>query len=96
MLLSDTSVKRPVFAAVISMLLVAFGLLSADRLSVREFPDIDPPIVSVETIYRGAAAGTVETRVTEIIEDQIAGIEGIRWISSSSNDGRSQVTLEFN
>ena len=95
MVLSDLSVKRPVFATVISLLLIAFGVLSIERLTVREFPDIDPPIVSVSTIYRGASASTVETQVTEVIEDQISGIQGIRWIESESEDGRSRIVIEF-
>lgn len=95
MILSDISVKRPVLAAVLSLLLVAFGLVSFDRLALREYPDIDPPRVSVETIYPGAAANVVETRITELIEDRIAGIEGIRYIDSKSEDGRSAINIEF-
>ena len=95
MLLSDISVKRPVFASVLSLLLVAFGLLSFDRLSLREYPDIDPPIVSIDTTYPGASAHVIDTRITELIEDRIAGVEGIRTIESSSRDGRSRVTVEF-
>ncbi|NBC23695.1 MAG: MMPL family transporter [Gammaproteobacteria bacterium] len=95
MIISDTSVRRPVFAAVISLLLIAFGLISFDRLPLREYPDIDPPIVGIETIYRGAAASVVETRITEVIEERIAGVEGIEFIESSSQDGRSDITVEF-
>ena len=95
MMLSDLSVRRPVFAAVLSLLLIAFGLLSFDRLPLREYPDINPPIVSVETRYPGASAQVVETKITQLVEDAIAGIEGIRTISSASRDGRSQVTVEF-
>jgi len=96
MLLSDLSVKRPVFATVIGLLLVVFGLVAFTRLPLREYPDIDPPIVSIETSYTGAAANIVETRITELIEDSIAGVEGINTIESSSVDGRSQITVEFN
>jgi len=96
MFLSDLAVKRPVFAAVISFLLIAFGLVAFDRLPLREYPDIDPPIVSIETIYRGAAAAVVESRITQLIEDRISGVEGVRTISSTSEDGRSNITLEFN
>ena len=96
MVLSDVSVKRPVFASVISLLLLAFGFVAFDRLPLREYPDIDPPIVSIETIYPGAAASVVETRITEIIEDRIAGIEAIRSIESRSEDGRSLIDIEFN
>ena len=95
MLLSDTAVKRPVFAVVISMLLVAFGLVSFERLALREYPDIDPPIVSIRTNYIGASAAVVESRVTQQIEDRIAGIEGIKTITSSSVDGMSSISIEF-
>jgi multidrug efflux pump len=95
MILSDLSVKRPVFAAVMSLLLIAFGLVSFDRLALREYPDIDPPLVTVSTTYPGAAASVVENRITELIEDRISGVEGIRFISSVSEDGRSRITIEF-
>jgi multidrug efflux pump len=96
MILSDISVKRPVFAAVMSLLLIAFGLVAFDRLPLREYPDIDPPLVTVTTSYPGAAANVVENRITELIEDRISGVEGIRYISSLSEDGRSRITIEFN
>jgi multidrug efflux pump len=95
MIITDVSVRRPVFAGVISMLLIAFGLISFDRLPLREYPDIDPPVVSIDTTYRGAAATVVETRITQLIEDRIAGVEGIEFIESSSQDGRSTITVEF-
>ncbi len=95
MIISDISVKRPVFAMVVSLLLIAFGLVSFERLSLREYPDIDPPIVTVEVDYPGAPANIVETRITQLIEDRISGIEGIEYIESSSEDGRSRVTIEF-
>ncbi|MBW2941245.1 efflux RND transporter permease subunit [Zhongshania aquimaris] len=95
MLLSDTAIKRPVFATVISLLLVAFGLLAFERLPLREYPDIDPPIVSIRTVYVGASAEVVESRVTQIIEERIAGIEGIKTIDSSSRDGFSSINIEF-
>lgn len=95
MILSDVSVKRPVFASVMSLLLIAFGLVAFDRLPLREYPDIDPPVVSVETVYPGAAANVVESRITQVIEDRIAGVEGIQFIESSSEDGRSAITIEF-
>jgi multidrug efflux pump len=96
MILSDVSVRRPVFAAVLSMLLVVLGLISFDRLSLRELPRIDPPIASIETSYRGATAAIVESRITQPLEDAIAGIEGIATIQSNSQNGRSQITIEFN
>lgn len=95
MLLSDISITRPVFASVISLLLLAFGLVSFERLPLREYPDIDPPVVSIDTIYHGAAANVVETRITELIEERVAGLEGIEFIESSSEDGRSTITVEF-
>lgn len=95
MVLSDISVKRPVFASVISLILVIFGVIAFDRLSLREYPDIDAPIVSIDTRYAGASASIVETRITQIIEDRIAGVEGIRFINSSSTDGRSRISIEF-
>ncbi|UCX04884.1 efflux RND transporter permease subunit [Shewanella glacialimarina] len=95
MILTDLSVKRPVFASVISILLIVLGLVSFDKLPLREYPNIDPPIVSVETSYRGASSSVVESRITQLIEDRISGVEGIRHINSSSSDGRSSVTIEF-
>lgn len=95
MFLSDVSIRRPVLATVFSLLLVVFGVVSFERLPVRAYPDIDPPVVSVETRYPGAAAAVVETRVTQIVEDAISGIEGIRAIDSESRDGIAEVTVEF-
>ncbi len=95
MFLSDISIRRPVLATVFSLLLLVFGVISFERLPVREYPDIDPPIVSVESRYPGAAAAVVETRVTQTVEDAISGIEGIRSIDSASRDGISEVTVEF-
>ncbi len=95
MMLSDLSVTRPVLAAVLSLLLIAFGLVAFDRLPLREYPDIDPPVVSVETRYPGASANVVETRITQLIEDRISGVEGIRTVESVSEDGRSAITIEF-
>lgn len=95
MFLSDFSVTRPVFAAVLGILLVVFGIVSFTQLPLRQYPDIDPPVVTIETAYPGAAAATVESRITEIIEDRISGIEGIDFIQSSSEDGESNVTIQF-
>ena len=95
MFLSDISIRRPVLATVFSLLLVVFGIICFERLPVREYPDIDPPVVSVEVRYPGAAAAIVETRVTQIVEDAISGIEGIRTIDSESRDGIAAVTVEF-
>lgn len=96
MWLSDTSVKRPVFATVISLILVAFGLLSYNALPLREYPDISPPIVSIGTAYVGASAEVIESRVTQLLEDQVSGIEGIKSIRSTSRDEFSSINIEFN
>ena len=96
MLLSDVSVKRPVFAAVISLLLVSFGLLSFMEIPLRQYPDVSSPIVSINTNYAGASADVIESKITEVIEDRISGIEGIKTIQSTSQQGRSSITIEFN
>lgn len=96
MWLSDNSVRRPVLAAVVSLLIIVFGIISFMNLPLREYPDIDPPIVSITTDYKGASASVVETRITEVVEDRIAGIEGIKAITSKSEDGRSRISVEFN
>ena len=95
MVLSDISVKRPVFATVLSLLLLAFGILSYRQLPLREYPDISAPVVTVQTRYAGASADIIETKVTELVEDQISGIEGIRTVESSSREGMSNVVIEF-
>lgn len=95
MMLSEISIKRPVFASVISILLIAFGLVAFDRLTLREYPNIDPPVVSIRTNYPGAAAQIVETRITKVIEDRISGVEGIRYIESSSENGISNIIVQF-
>lgn len=95
MLLSDISIKRPVLATVMNLLLVVLGVMAYGTLSVRELPDIDPPIVSVEVVYTGASAAVVETRVTQILEDAVSGIEGIESVDSRSRNGASNVTIEF-
>ncbi|MCC7272871.1 MAG: efflux RND transporter permease subunit, partial [Alphaproteobacteria bacterium] len=95
MVLSDVSIKRPVFATVLSLLLLVLGLAAFLRLPVREYPDIDPPIVSISTVYTGASAEVVENQVTEPLESAVAGIEAIKTISSVSRDERSEITIEF-
>lgn len=95
MVLSDVSIKRPVLATVLSLVLVIFGLFGYRSLTVREYPDIDPPILSISTDYEGASAQIIETQVTQIMEDAVAGIAGIKSISSSSSEGSSRVTIEF-
>ncbi len=95
MMLSDLSVRRPVFAAVAAIVLCVIGLAAFFFLPVRELPDVDPPVVSVSTSYAGASAEVIESRITEPIEQQIAGIQGVERINSSSRDGRSNVNIEF-
>ncbi|MFW5823411.1 MAG: efflux RND transporter permease subunit [Marinobacter sp.] len=96
MLLSDVSIKRPVFATVLSLLIVVFGVAALLDLPVREYPDIDPPVVSISTNYTGAAAEVVDTQITQVIEGAISGIEGIRSIESSTEQGGSRTSIEFN
>ncbi|HJP03919.1 MAG: efflux RND transporter permease subunit [Gammaproteobacteria bacterium] len=95
MWLSDVSVKRPVFATVIAMLLVAFGALAFNDLAVREYPDISAPVISVTVGYPGASAEVVESRITQILEREVSGIEGAKSITSSSLDGQSSISVEF-
>jgi multidrug efflux pump len=93
--LSDISVKRPVFAAVVSILIAVIGFVGFMGLPVREYPDVDPPIVSVQTTYTGAAASVVENRITQVLEQRLAGVEGLQTITSRSRDGQSDITVEF-
>jgi multidrug efflux pump len=94
-ILSDVSVRRPVFAAVLSLLLLILGAAALRGLPVRQYPDIDPPVVSIRTVYRGASAEVVETKITQVIEDRIAGIEGIEKLTSASQDEISTIRVEF-
>jgi len=95
MKIATISVQRPVFATVVSLLLVILGLLALTRLPVRELPEVEAPIVSIETTYLGASADVVETKITQVIEDRVSGLEGITKITSQSVDGRSSINLEF-
>ncbi|WEJ62753.1 efflux RND transporter permease subunit [Thiomicrorhabdus lithotrophica] len=95
MWLSDTSVKRPILATVASLLLLAFGLMAFDRMSLREYPNVDAPIVTIDTKYLGASAKVVENRITKLIENRISGVSGIQYIESTSSDGRSNIKVEF-
>src|SRR5229473_2898238 len=96
MKLSETSIQRPVLASMISAALVLFGVIGYTRLSVRELPDIDPPIISVSTSLPGAHAQVVETAVTDVLEEELSTIQGLRTLSSSSSEENSQIILEFN
>ena len=93
--LSDLSIRRPVFATVMSLLLITLGVMAFSRLTLRELPAIDPPIVSVDVTYPGASAAVVETRITQVLEDALAGIEGIETIESRSVNGRASISIEF-
>jgi len=95
MVLSDISIKRPVLATVMNLLIVLVGLIAYDRLSVREYPNIDVPVVTVETRYPGATAQIIESQVTTVLEDSLSGIEGIDFISSISRAELSQITVTF-
>ncbi|MBP7649061.1 MAG: efflux RND transporter permease subunit [Phenylobacterium sp.] len=94
-MLSDISVRRPVLAAVAAIILCVVGAACFASLSVRELPSVDPPVVSVSTTYRGASAEVVEERITELIERQVAGIQGIERVNSSSRDGSSRISVSF-
>jgi len=96
MKLSDTAIRRPVLATMISVALVLFGVLGFRELSVREFPDVDPPIVSVSTTLRGANPRVIETAVTDVMEEELATLEGLKTMTSTSQEQSSSITLEFN
>ena len=95
MSISSLSIRRPVLATVMTIVIVLFGAIGLTFLGVREFPNIDRPIVTVRTTYTGANADVIETQITEPLEQAINGIAGIRSISSSSRDGSSRITVEF-
>ncbi len=95
MVISDICIRRPVFASVLSLLIVLVGLISYNRLSVREYPNIDPPVVTVQTTYKGASAELMETQVTQVLEESLAGIEGIDVMTSNNRSELSQITISF-
>ena len=96
MKLSEVSIERPVLATVMSLAILLFGALSFTFLPVREYPDIDSPVVSVTTFYRGANPQVVETEVTDVLEEQLSTIEGVKLLTSSSQEQVSTITIEFN
>ena len=96
MSLSSVSIKRPVLATVMSVVIVVFGIIGYKFLGVRDFPSVDPPIITVSTSYSGANADVIESQITEPLEKNINGVPGIRNISSTSSVGQSQITIEFN
>jgi HAE1 family hydrophobic/amphiphilic exporter-1/multidrug efflux pump len=93
--ISELSLRRPVFATVINILIILFGVVGFTFLSVREYPAIDPPIVNVSTSYAGANSDIIESQITEPLEKAVNGIPGIKSISSSSSAGSSNITVEF-
>ena len=95
MILSDISIRRPVLATVVSLVIILIGIVSFQRLPVREYPKIDEPVVTVDTKYRGASADVIESRVTKPLEDALAGIEGVDVLSSISRAENSQITVKF-
>lgn len=95
MSLSSVSVNRPVLAIVMSLLIIIFGVIGFNFLGVREYPSVDPPIITVSTSYTGANAEVIESQITEPLEEEINGIAGIKKLTSVSRDGRSTVTVEF-
>jgi len=94
--ISEFSLRRPVFATVMNLAIILFGIVGLTFLAVRDYPAIDPPIISVSTSYTGANADIVENQITEPLEKQINGIPGIRSITSTSSLGSSQISVEFN
>ena len=95
MVLSDISIRRPVFATVINLVVLLVGLIAYDRLSVRQIPNVDTPVVTVNTSYPGASAQVIESQVTQPIEDALSGVEGIEYMQSVSREQSSQVTIRF-
>ena len=95
MFLPEVSIRRPVLATVMSLVVVLLGIIAYERLTVREYPNIDEPVVTVETTFKGASADIVETQVTQILEESLAGIEGIDYMSSISRPEKSQITAKF-
>src|SRR5262245_66546988 len=95
MRISEVSIQRPVFATVMSLAIILFGVIAFTRLPVREYPDIDPPIVSITTFYRGASPSVIETEITDILEEQLSTLEGVKTITSSSREQGSVITVEF-
>src|SRR5210317_900638 len=93
--LSNISIDRPVLSIVMSLTILIFGVIGFFFLGIREYPSVDPPIVTVSTSYTGANAEVIETQITEPLEESINGIEGIKSLSSSSRDGRSSIRVEF-
>ena len=95
MSLVDVSIRRPVLAAMMNTALILFGVIGLMRLPVRELPDVDPPIVTVTTVYPGASAAVMETQLTEVLEESLTSIQGIRTLTSESREQIGTITVEF-
>ncbi|MEG3191518.1 efflux RND transporter permease subunit [Lysobacter sp. D1-1-M9] len=95
MVLSDISIRRPVFATVINLVVLLIGIIAYDRLAVRQIPNVDTPVITVNTVYPGASAQVIESQVTQPIEDSLSGVEGIEFMQSVSREQSSQVTVRF-
>ncbi|MBM3733372.1 MAG: efflux RND transporter permease subunit [Acidimicrobiia bacterium] len=95
MILSDVCIRRPVLATVLSLVVVLIGLVAYARLTVREYPNIDPPVVTIDTRYPGASAEIVETQIAQVLEESLAGIEGVKFMTSVNRQEQSQITVTF-
>src|SRR5690606_19127244 len=93
--IASLSINRPVLATVMSIMVIIFGFIGFNYLGVREFPSVDPPIITVTTNYPGANADIIESQITERLEEFINEVQGIRTMTSVSSDGRSTITVEF-
>lgn len=95
MSLSSLSIRRPVLATVFSLVILLLGFIAFTFLGVREYPAVDPPIITVSTSYTGANADVIESQITEPLEEEVNGIAGIKTMTSVSREGRSTITVEF-
>src|SRR4030042_5623769 len=95
MSLSAVSIKRPVLAIVMSLVITLFGIIGYTFLGVREYPNVDPPVITVSATYTGANADVIESQITEPLEESISGIDGVRSLKSVSSEGRRSITVEF-
>ena len=95
MRLSEISIRRPVLATVMNLIIVLMGIVAYNRLQLREYPNIDVPTISVQTSWRGASAEIMETQVTKVLEDSVSGIEGIDFIKSTTRSEQSNINITF-
>ena len=93
--LPELSIHRPVLATVVNLVIIVFGLIAFNGLTLREYPNIDAPVITVDTTYRGASAEIMESQVTKVLEDALSGLEGLDYMSSVSRQESSQVTVTF-